>query len=267
MIALQLRRRRRPAGDEAHAVAGGDHRAGAAAAGLYLVAHTGVFAVSARSADEARRLEGWRAYAPRHTGRATLHRQCPSPSPPSPPASRRPRGRRSGWRARRLLRHLHERDHPRGGAGAASRSRSPSSAASSASLVLVPWLMRKVGSARCAPRKIWFYTLRAGVSLVSMLSWFYGITLVPLATATALNFTAPLFATARRGADPAARPCGCGAGRRVAVGFHRRPRDPAAGRRRARSQRAPDRVLGRDRRHERGHGQVPGAHANRRPRS
>jgi drug/metabolite transporter (DMT)-like permease len=28
-----------------------------------------------------------------------------------------------------------------------------------------------------------------------MLSWFYGITIVPLATATAVNFTAPLFAT------------------------------------------------------------------------
>ena len=28
-----------------------------------------------------------------------------------------------------------------------------------------------------------------------MLSWFYGITYVPLATATAVNFTAPLFAT------------------------------------------------------------------------
>ena len=28
-----------------------------------------------------------------------------------------------------------------------------------------------------------------------MLSWFYGITFVPLATATAVNFTAPLFAT------------------------------------------------------------------------
>jgi len=60
-------------------------------------------------------------------------------------------------------------------------------------LVLVPWLMR-VGLSSLRTTKVWFYTLRAGVSLVSMLSWFYGITLVPLATATALNFTAPLFA-------------------------------------------------------------------------
>jgi len=28
-----------------------------------------------------------------------------------------------------------------------------------------------------------------------MVTWFYGITVVPLATATAVNFTAPLFAT------------------------------------------------------------------------
>ncbi len=62
-------------------------------------------------------------------------------------------------------------------------------------VVLTPWLMRG-GIAALRTTKAWFYTLRAGVSLVSMLTWFYGVTLVPLATATALNFTAPLFATA-----------------------------------------------------------------------
>jgi drug/metabolite transporter (DMT)-like permease len=62
-------------------------------------------------------------------------------------------------------------------------------------LVLVPWLMR-VGLGALRTRKIGFFTLRGLVSLVSMLTWFYGITLVPLATATALNFTGPLFATA-----------------------------------------------------------------------
>lgn len=62
-------------------------------------------------------------------------------------------------------------------------------------LVLVPWLMR-VGFGALRTTKIWFFTLRGLVSLVSMLTWFYGITLVPLATATALNFTGPLFATA-----------------------------------------------------------------------
>jgi drug/metabolite transporter (DMT)-like permease len=62
-------------------------------------------------------------------------------------------------------------------------------------LVLVPWLMR-VGIGSLRTRNVGFYTLRAGISLISMLTWFYGITLVPLATATALNFTGPLFATA-----------------------------------------------------------------------
>ncbi len=60
--------------------------------------------------------------------------------------------------------------------------------------VLVPWVV-KVGPSALRTRKIGFYTLRGAVALVSMLTWFYGITLVPLATATALNFTAPLFST------------------------------------------------------------------------
>ncbi|HLJ18978.1 MAG TPA: DMT family transporter [Stellaceae bacterium] len=61
-------------------------------------------------------------------------------------------------------------------------------------VVLVPWIV-KVGPSALKTRKKLYYTLRGTVSLVSMLSWFYGITLVPLATATALNFTAPLFST------------------------------------------------------------------------
>jgi drug/metabolite transporter (DMT)-like permease len=60
--------------------------------------------------------------------------------------------------------------------------------------VLVPWIVR-AGPAALRTRKIWFFTLRGTVALASMLTWFYGITLVPLATATALNFTAPLFST------------------------------------------------------------------------
>jgi drug/metabolite transporter (DMT)-like permease len=60
--------------------------------------------------------------------------------------------------------------------------------------VLVPWIV-KVGPAALKTRKIAFYTLRGVVALVSMLTWFYGITVVPLSTATALNFTAPLFST------------------------------------------------------------------------
>lgn len=60
--------------------------------------------------------------------------------------------------------------------------------------VMLPIILR-AGPALLHNAKIGFYTLRAAVGLISMLTWFYGITLVPLATATAVNFTAPLFAT------------------------------------------------------------------------
>src|SRR3954452_23604748 len=59
---------------------------------------------------------------------------------------------------------------------------------------MAPFIIR-AGPALLHNQKIGFFTLRAAVGLVSMLTWFYGITLVPLATATAVNFTAPLFAT------------------------------------------------------------------------
>lgn len=61
-------------------------------------------------------------------------------------------------------------------------------------VVLVPFIVR-AGPGAFKTRKSVFYTMRGAVSLVSMLSWFYGLTLVPLSTATALNFTSPLFAT------------------------------------------------------------------------
>src|SRR5215468_5155106 len=62
-------------------------------------------------------------------------------------------------------------------------------------LVLVlPWIV-KAGPVLSRRRNSGFYLLRAGVGVVSMVTWFYGITVVPLATATAVNFTAPLFAT------------------------------------------------------------------------
>src|SRR5947209_1120441 len=59
---------------------------------------------------------------------------------------------------------------------------------------MLPFIVR-AGPALFHNQKIGFFTLRAAVGLISMLTWFYGITLVPLATATAVNFTAPLFAT------------------------------------------------------------------------
>ena len=59
---------------------------------------------------------------------------------------------------------------------------------------ILPWIVRS-GPLLLRSRNRGFFLLRAGVGLVSMATWFYGITVVPLATATAVNFTAPLFAT------------------------------------------------------------------------
>jgi drug/metabolite transporter (DMT)-like permease len=61
-------------------------------------------------------------------------------------------------------------------------------------VLVIPWIVRS-GPALSRRRNSGFYLLRAGVGIVSMVTWFYGITVVPLATATAVNFTAPLFAT------------------------------------------------------------------------
>jgi drug/metabolite transporter (DMT)-like permease len=61
-------------------------------------------------------------------------------------------------------------------------------------VIMAPWIV-KGGPSLLRSRNSGFFLLRAGVGLVSMATWFYGITVVPLATATAVNFTAPLFAT------------------------------------------------------------------------
>jgi drug/metabolite transporter (DMT)-like permease len=61
-------------------------------------------------------------------------------------------------------------------------------------LFLLPWILRG-GMSVLKTDKIGFYTLRAVVAFISMVTWFIGVSLVPLSTATSLNFTAPLFAT------------------------------------------------------------------------
>ena len=61
-------------------------------------------------------------------------------------------------------------------------------------VLVIPWIV-KAGPGLLRGRNAGFYLLRAAVGLVSMVTWFYGITVVPLTTATAVNFTAPLFAT------------------------------------------------------------------------
>jgi drug/metabolite transporter (DMT)-like permease len=61
-------------------------------------------------------------------------------------------------------------------------------------LFMIPFVAR-IGLGGLRTSKVGFYVLRAVVAFISMVTWFIGITFVPLATATALNFTAPLFAT------------------------------------------------------------------------
>ncbi len=61
-------------------------------------------------------------------------------------------------------------------------------------ILLLPWIVSNRPTL-WGSRNSGFYVLRASVGLISMVTWFYGITVVPLATATAVNFTAPLFAT------------------------------------------------------------------------
>jgi len=59
---------------------------------------------------------------------------------------------------------------------------------------LLPWLLRAgVGALRTT--KLHLHGLRAFFNLFSMLGFFYAISVLPLAQVTALNFTAPLFAT------------------------------------------------------------------------
>ncbi|MHA1536561.1 MAG: DMT family transporter [Alphaproteobacteria bacterium] len=59
---------------------------------------------------------------------------------------------------------------------------------------MLPWLAR-VGWGGLKTRRIGLYTVRGIVGLGAMMAWFWAVTILPLADATALSFTAPLFAT------------------------------------------------------------------------
>ena len=61
-------------------------------------------------------------------------------------------------------------------------------------LVFVPWFLRR-SVALHRPRRIKLYLIRAVIGIVTMTSWFHAVTLMPLAEATALSFSTPLFAT------------------------------------------------------------------------
>jgi drug/metabolite transporter (DMT)-like permease len=61
-------------------------------------------------------------------------------------------------------------------------------------LFMVPWLIRQ-GPGVMKTKRIGLYTARSLFNIVGMAAGFMSMTLIPLAEATALSFTAPLFAT------------------------------------------------------------------------
>lgn len=61
-------------------------------------------------------------------------------------------------------------------------------------LMMLPFIVR-LGWGSLRIRRPGLYLLRAGLMVVSMLSWIYAVKLLPIAEAVSLAFTAPLFAT------------------------------------------------------------------------
>jgi drug/metabolite transporter (DMT)-like permease len=61
-------------------------------------------------------------------------------------------------------------------------------------LFMAPWIWRALPAFR-ETRNLRLFILRALFSFAAMLLWYYGIPLIPLADAIAINFTSPLWAT------------------------------------------------------------------------
>lgn len=61
-------------------------------------------------------------------------------------------------------------------------------------LLMAPWVLR-TGFSGLQTSNIRKYGLRGLTSIVAMLCWFYGLATMPIAEATALSFTAPIFAS------------------------------------------------------------------------
>lgn len=59
---------------------------------------------------------------------------------------------------------------------------------------LLPWFLRH-GRSGLKTDRLSLFVLRGVIALMSMLTWFWAITLIPLAEATAISFTTPLWAT------------------------------------------------------------------------
>src|SRR5262245_65638094 len=60
-------------------------------------------------------------------------------------------------------------------------------------LVFIAPLLVRHGPSLFATKRICLHVMRAVLNVVSMLAFFVGLSLTPLARATALSFTAPLF--------------------------------------------------------------------------
>lgn len=61
-------------------------------------------------------------------------------------------------------------------------------------LVMLPWLIR-VGRSALQTQRLGLHAARCFSGLISMMAWFYSLGVIPLAEATALNFTSSLFVT------------------------------------------------------------------------
>lgn len=61
-------------------------------------------------------------------------------------------------------------------------------------MYLMPWLIR-AGWRSLRPRRLDLHFWRAAIGVVALLAWFYSLSVLPLAEATALNFSSTLFAT------------------------------------------------------------------------
>lgn len=61
-------------------------------------------------------------------------------------------------------------------------------------VLLLPWLLKGAGTALRTQRFGWHF-LRAAINVIAILTYFYAVTITPLAKAASLSFVSPLFAT------------------------------------------------------------------------
>jgi len=61
-------------------------------------------------------------------------------------------------------------------------------------LFMVPWMIKLPRATLCTDRPV-MHALRSIFGLTAMCTWFYAVTIMPLAEAVTLSFTTPLFAT------------------------------------------------------------------------